>query len=1108
MTRLGHLFLAVAVASVAGAANTLHDLAAAQKARAKAMEENLRSVGQSCGPDRAKGREAGLLYRKAMARTNELLDALAQGLGEGRAPDAALVQEAEAANLQLRAYLDLARCDGTTAAPGEGEAPRAVLPSLVRQALEDAGAGQAMRQRVTVELAGLRWQPETVPGPAGARSKGVDPGAQGPAPRYLILKGLFHTAPIRQMAMDARETVLVTASEDKTLRVWEPRTLACLRVLRPPVGPGDCGKLYAVALSPDGHTVVASGFTRDPEGGGHRLYVMDVRDGRLIREIPGLPQVVNRLSLSPDGATVVVHLGERMGLRRYRLADGAEVGRDPLFGGPSYAGAFAADGRFAATSEDGFIRVYGPDFHLLAKARTPGKSPFGVAFSPDGTTLALGYADGVRVDLLSAKTLFPAGKVDTAGCAGPLGIVAWSRDGRSLFACGGEDFGPRPNAVYRWTDGGKGPRMQTNLADATLCDLLPLKDGGLLVAAQDPRLCRLNPDLSVAVALATVPGSLAQAREGLRVDASGNAVALGWRFPGRAGCSFSLAALGLQDGAGGLVGPLLESAGMQVGEWKDGEHPSLNGAPLQGLEPHEVVRSLSLARNAQGFALGTDWCLRLFDARGRLMQTVGLPAACWGLNHTPDGKTIVAALADGTLRWYHASDGRELMALTLAPDGQRWVLWNPEGYYSPSVGGEAILGWEVQREGEAGDFFPLHQFRDPYCQPGLFPALLARGELDPALGDLGLAKVGGTGHAQQAELAMPPVLRILEPREGSVVTPGMTTFRVRVRTSGPAERVRAWHLYVDGEKRPDPQVLAEEGLEQYRLEVPLPPHGCRVSLVMEAETRVSEPAQVNLVEPGQALPARPPALNLLAVGISAYRQGGLTLAYPAKDARDVVALFQRQRNGLYSKVNARTLVDGEATRANILAALREVRDQSSPWDVTLFFLSGHGVANPGTGSYCFLPVNADPHDEATLVDGRDLREILGRTQGKVVLMLDTCHSGSVLGEGRMRGLDEAVKLTRFINELTSAANGVMVFSSSTGRQLSLEAPDWGNGAFTKALREGLAGKADPDQSGRVTLGQLDTWLRTRVKELTQGTQTPVTARPATALDFPLVILQP
>jgi hypothetical protein len=46
------------------------------------------------------------------------------------------------------------------------------------------------------------------------------------------------------------------------------------------------------------------------------------------------------------------------------------------------------------------------------------------------------------------------------------------------------------------------------------------------------------------------------------------------------------------------------------------------------------------------------------------------------------------------------------------------------------------------------------------------------------------------------------------------------------------------------------------------------------------------------------------------------------------------------------------------------------------------------------------------------------------------------------------------------NDLSSAENGVVVFASSTGMQLSLERADWGNGAFTKALLEGLEGEAD------------------------------------------------
>ena len=117
--------------------------------------------------------------------------------------------------------------------------------------------------------------------------------------------------------------------------------------------------------------------------------------------------------------------------------------------------------------------------------------------------------------------------------------------------------------------------------------------------------------------------------------------------------------------------------------------------------------------------------------------------------------------------------------------------------------------------------------------------------------------------------------------------------------------------------------------------------------------------------------------------------------------------------------------------------------------------------------------------------------------------LDTCHSGNVFGPGKKSAFND---ISGVINELASAENGVVVFSSSTGRQLSLEDKAWDNGAFTKALVEGISGKADHQQSGRVTFKMLDLYVTERVKELTKGTQSPVTQAPGGVNDFPLAVL--
>lgn len=104
--------------------------------------------------------------------------------------------------------------------------------------------------------------------------------------------------------------------------------------------------------------------------------------------------------------------------------------------------------------------------------------------------------------------------------------------------------------------------------------------------------------------------------------------------------------------------------------------------------------------------------------------------------------------------------------------------------------------------------------------------------------------------------------------------------------------------------------------------------------------------------------------------------------------------------------------------------------------------------------------------------------------------------------GGRRGLPD---ITGIVNELASAENGAVVFASSTGRQYSLEDPVWGNGAFTKALTEGLNGKAEYTGKGVITINMLDLYISERVKELTRGRQTPTTTKPKTIPDFPVAV---
>lgn len=519
---------------------------------------------------------------------------------------------------------------------------------------------------------------------------------------FLRIETGGHTARVNRLASDAQGRLIATVSNDKSLRLWARDGGEPLGVLRVPMEAGDEGALYAVALSADGSLAVAAGNTGSSWGDGVTLYLFDVKAQRLKARLPGQPQVLNDLAFSPDGRFVAGAFGGTAGIRVWDSSSFKLVAEDTAYEARVSALAFAPDGRLATASFDGNVRLYDSSFKPKAK-RKPGKGmPYSVAFSPDGALLAVGYADQAQVDVLAAADLKTRHSAKSTGITGgSFAAVAW--DGTALVAAGTATVDGKRNVVRRWADAGKGAYADTPAARDSVTHLLALPGGGVAFAAADPGWGVIGPAGGLQFARM---GDVADYRDihlgrfGLSDD--GLVLEFGMEQGGQRPMRFDVLARSLTpapDALPGLARPTAEGPGIGIADWRNTRNPKVNGQPVK-LDSGEWARSVTVLGRQRRVLLGGEFSLRLLDPTGAELARAEVPAAVWGVVASADGRVAVAALGDGTLRWYALSGGtrplEELAALFPHRDGRRWVLWTPEAFFDHSEsGGETLVGFHL-----------------------------------------------------------------------------------------------------------------------------------------------------------------------------------------------------------------------------------------------------------------------------------------------------------------------------------------------------------------------------------------------------------------------------
>jgi serine/threonine protein kinase len=224
----------------------------------------------------------------------------------------------------------------------------------------------------------------------------------------------------------------------------------------------------------------------------------------------------------------------------------------------------------------------------------------------------------------------------------------------------------------------------------------------------------------------------------------------------------------------------------------------------------------------------------------------------------------------------------------------------------------------------------------------------------------------------------------------------------------------------------------------------------------------------------------------LVVGVGEYLRAEriAPLRFAAPDAASLADALADPNLCAFPHEQVVLLTNGEARRDEVVQRLsRWFPERARGAELAVIYFAGHGmVQTVGRREEGFLlPYDADPDDVVTRgVAMSDLaRWIDGLDARAVVVCLDCCHAGKVLGERSAASAPRNLELRPTVLEGIAGRGRYLIASCDEG-QKSFECAELGHGLFTFHLLRGIAGEADRDGDGRVGLAELFNYVSAAV----------------------------
>jgi WD40 repeat protein len=885
-----------------------------------------------------------------------------------------------------------------------------------------------------------------------------------------------HDSSVNSVTFTRDGRYALSGSWDGVLQQWEVNTGKRIRAFK---GHNLC--INSVAFSPDGQFALSGSDD-------NTLQLWRTSDGKKLKIFEGHKYQVTSVAYSPDGKYGLSGSHDNT-LRLWEMATGKEVRRFKGHMESIRSVAFSPNGRYAlSSSNDESLRLWevstGREVMTFKGHR---KSIRSVALSPDGKYALWGSDD----DTLRLWEVTTGREVRSfTGHEGAVNSVAFSPNGKYVLS-GGADKTLR---LWEVSTGKETNVFQGHGSSISSVAFSP--DGKYLLSGGGDDTLRLwdlssGRQVRVFKAFLDPVRSVSFSPDGRFVLSTSNEGFRMWELSTGKKVKFT----------GGIVQELLGSV-TSVAISPDGKHILCGTADNQillwklsaggrarlfqrFLRGHTgSVNALTISPDGKYALSGSeDKTLRLWDlSSGSLVRVlVGHTDTVNSIAFSPDDKFAFSGGDDSSARLWSLESGEEVVSFHYSWDGE-WMLTSPDGYYTCSPEGNSLLYWVYPEDMET---FTFEQFEYRFKRP-----------------DIINARLNGNIEAGKPAPAMtkPPHIEMAD--HLAIKQTSAKSYSLTLRASA-VEEVKMVRVFVNG--KPKLEVPVNAKVKELSLDVPLFSGANRITaLAYDEKGFSSNPRYVDVISEHTGLTK--PNLYVFGIGVSDYHRlsSRWQLEFAHTDAQALVKAFLKQEGKLFGEVRYNLLSNEKATVETITDVF-DALSATDENDLVVIFMAGHGV-KAKDGTFYFLTSDGNFHEpQKGGISWTLLGEYLARIKGRVILLLDACHSGSIVTETVVPNDELAQQF------FEGGRGGVMVFSASKGRQYSLESPDIGGGfgIFTYGLVQSLGPKAkvvDTNGNGFVEFIELVDSVSTYVNKETKGEQTPWLSRKELFGDLPVAVV--